>query len=68
MAKRLQYVRRAAKISSLLTVLSRFRFNVYLVHYTRLLPRGRTSPALSPLHTNREWLFELSLLLQIESC
>ena len=47
--------------SSLLTVLSRFHFNVYLLHCTRLLPRGRPSPAPSPLHTTPNWLFEVFL-------
>ena len=62
--RRLRYVSRVAEISSLLTVLSRFHFNIYLVHCTRLLARGRPSPELSPLHTTREWLFEVFLAFE----
>ena len=42
-------------------VLFCFRFNVSLLHCTRLVTRGRLSHASSPLHAAADWPFEVLL-------
>ena len=46
-------------------VLFSFRFNVSLLHCTRLLTRGRPSHASSPLHAAADWPFEVLLGLPV---